>query len=173
MQSHPPEIAFGTADSPFGPILLAATGDGVVTVGLPGTDHDTLLEGLAAKISPSVAEIPARLDPARRQLGAYFDGELTEFDVPLDWRLSEGFARQALCAVAEIPFGSTASYADIATAAGSPGAHRVAGSACATNPLPILVPCHRVLRSGGDLGGYGGGRSMKRALLSLEQTHAG
>ncbi len=166
------DIAYTTTDSPFGPLLLAATGDGLITVGLPELPFDPLLESLADKVSPRIIESPARLDTARRQLDAYFEGELTEFKLPLDWRLSHGFLLTARHVIASIPYGETLSYAEVAAEAGSPRAHRAAGTACSANPLPILVPCHRVLASSGALGGYGGGLPMKRALLDLEQDHA-
>ena len=113
-------------------------------------------------------EAPARLDDARRQLDLYFEGRLREFDLPLDWRLSKGFRRRALRAIARIPYGKTRSYTQIAASAGNERAVRAAGTACGSNPIPIVVPCHRVLRSGGALGGYGGGLPMKQALLELE-----
>lgn len=163
------EIAYTTADSPFGPLLVAATEAGLVTIGLPNQSFDPLLERLAERVSPRVLEAPARLDGVRRRLDAYFDGDLTEFNLPLDRRLIRGFKREALAVVAAIPYGGTLSYAEVAAEAGSPRAFRAAGSACATNPLPIVVPCHRVLASGGGLGGYGGGLPMKRALLDLER----
>ena len=166
------EVAYTTTDSPFGPLLVAATQEGLVTIGLPDLPFDPLLERLASQVSPRVLEAPSRLDPARRQLDAYFSGDLTDFEVPLDWRLSRGFMRTALGVVADIPYGETLSYAEVAAEAGSPRAFRAAGSACATNPLPIIVPCHRVLASGGGLGGYGGGLVMKRALLDMEQGRA-
>lgn len=163
------EIAYTTADSPFGPLLLAATPAGLVTIGLPSLPFDPLLERLAAQVSPSLLESPGRLDDARRQLDEYFAGKRHDFTLTLDYSLSHGFMRTALGVVASIPYGETLSYAEVAAEAGSPRAHRAAGSACATNPIPIVVPCHRVLRSGGGLGGYGGGLEMKRALLEMEQ----
>jgi methylated-DNA-[protein]-cysteine S-methyltransferase len=162
------DVAYTTTDSPFGKLLLAATPRGVVTVGLPSQDQDALLEGLATRISPRVLEAPATLDPARRELDLYFEGRLREFDLPLDWQLSRAFRRRALRAVARVPYGETRSYSEIARSAGSPRAVRAAGTACGANPMPIVVPCHRVLRSGGALGGYGGGLPMKEALLRLE-----
>ncbi len=162
------DVAYAIVDSPFGPLLVAATRRGVVRIGLPNQDRDELLEDLAARISPRVLEAPGRLDSARRQLDLFFDGSLRDFDLPLDWRLSRDFRRRALRAVARIPYGETRSYAQIARSAGSGRAVRAAGSACGANPIPIVVPCHRVLRTGGGLGGYGGGLPMKEALLRLE-----
>jgi methylated-DNA-[protein]-cysteine S-methyltransferase len=162
------DVAYARADSPFGTLLLATTSCGLIRVGLPNQDSNELLEELAERISPRVLEAPSRLDETRRELDLYFRGELTEFDLPLDWRLSRDFRRRALRAIARIPYGQTRSYTEIATSAGNERAVRAAGTACGSNPLPIVVPCHRVLRSGGTLGGYGGGLPMKRALLELE-----
>jgi methylated-DNA-[protein]-cysteine S-methyltransferase len=166
------DVAYATVDSPFGPLLLAATPRGVVRIGLPAQDGEALLGDLAARVSPRVLEAPARLDRARRELDLYFEGRLREFDLPLDWRLSRDFRRRALRAVARIPYGRTRTYTQVATSAGNPRAVRAAGTACGSNPLPIVVPCHRVLRSGGGLGGYGGGLQMKEALLELEGARA-
>ena len=162
------DVAYTTSDSPFGPLLLAATPRGLVKLSLPGHDPGETLEDLAARISPRVLESPARLDEARRELDLYFEGKLTEFDLPLDWQLSRDFRRRALRAIDRIPYGKTRSYTEIARSAGNERAVRAAGSACGANPIPIVVPCHRVLRTGGALGGYGGGLPMKEALLQLE-----
>jgi methylated-DNA-[protein]-cysteine S-methyltransferase len=164
------DVAYANVDSPFGPLLLATTSRGLVKVSLPSYDPGETLEDLAARISPRVLEAPARLDEARRQLDLYFEGRLREFDLPLDWRLSAGFRRRALRAIDRIPYGRTRSYAEIARSAGNERAVRAAGTACGSNPLPIVVPCHRVLRSGGALGGYGGGLPMKEALLRMESV---
>jgi methylated-DNA-[protein]-cysteine S-methyltransferase len=162
------DVAYATTDSPFGQLLLAATPRGLVRVNLPTYDAEETLEELAARISPRLLEAPARLDEARRELDLYFEGKLTEFDLPLDWRLSEGFRKEVQRAIARIPYGQTRSYTEVARSAGNERAVRAAGSACGSNPIPIVVPCHRVLRSGGALGGYGGGLPMKEALLRLE-----
>jgi methylated-DNA-[protein]-cysteine S-methyltransferase len=162
------DVAYATADSPFGPLLLATTPRGLVKVSFPIFGNDETLQDLAAQISPRVLEAPARLDEVRRQLDRYFDGRLHEFDLPLDWQLSSGFRRRALRAIDRIPYGKTRSYTEIARSAGNERAVRAAGTACGANPIPIVVPCHRVLRSGGALGGYGGGLPMKEALLELE-----
>jgi methylated-DNA-[protein]-cysteine S-methyltransferase len=162
------DVAYAMSDSPFGPLLLAATPQGLVKLSLPGHDPEEALEDLAARISPRVLEAPARLDEARRELDLYFDGKLTEFDLPLDWQLSKDFRRRALRAIDRIPYGKTRSYTEIARSAGNERAVRAAGTACGANPIPIVVPCHRVLRSSGALGGYGGGLPMKEALLELE-----
>jgi methylated-DNA-[protein]-cysteine S-methyltransferase len=162
------DVAYAMSDSPFGPLLLAATPRGLVKLSLPGHDPEEALEDLAARISPRVLEAPARLDGARRELDLYFEGKLTEFDLPLDWQLSRDFRRRALRAIDRIPYGKTRNYTEIARSAGNERAVRAAGSACGSNPIPIVVPCHRVLRSSGALGGYGGGLPMKEALLKLE-----
>jgi len=162
------DVAYATFDSPYGRLLVATTPRGLVKVGLPAYDPDDTLEDLAARISPRMLEAPAQLDEVRRQLDLYFKGRLREFDLALDWRLSTGFRRRALRAIDRIPYGQTRSYTQIATSAGNERAVRAAGTACGANPIPIVVPCHRVLRSGGALGGYGGGLPMKEALLELE-----
>jgi methylated-DNA-[protein]-cysteine S-methyltransferase len=162
------DVAYATADSPFGTLLLARTPKGLVRVGLPNQDADQLLVDLATRVSPRVLEAPAQLDEARRELELYFEGRLTEFDLPLDWQLSRDFRRRVLRAIARIPYGQTRSYTQMASSAGNERAVRAAGTACGTNPIPVVVPCHRVLRSGGALGGYGGGLPMKQALLRLE-----
>ena len=162
------DVAYATADSPFGPLLLATTRRGLVKVSFPIFDPDETLQDLATRISPRVLEAPAQLDEARQQLDRYFEGQLHEFDLPLDWQLSRGFRLRALRAIDRIPYGQTRSYTQIATSAGNERAVRAAGTACGSNPIPIVVPCHRVLRSGGALGGYGGGLPMKEALLELE-----
>jgi len=162
------DVAYTSADSPFGPLLLAKTKRGLVRVGLPSQDAGELLADLAARVSPRVLEAPAELDEARRELDLYFEGKLDRFDLPLDWRLSGGFRQRVLRAINRIPYGQTRSYTEMAQKAGNERAVRAAGTACGSNPIPLVVPCHRVLRSGGALGGYGGGLPMKRALLELE-----
>ncbi len=161
-------MAVARTDSPIGILTLAATPEGLVRVGFP-TETDTILDELAEEVSPRVVELPRRLDLARRELDEYFAGRRTMFDLPVDLRLAHGFRRQVLELLhTEITFGETCSYAELAAMAGSPRAHRAVGSAMATNPVPIVVPCHRVLRTGGALGGYGGGLDVKRYLLALE-----
>jgi methylated-DNA-[protein]-cysteine S-methyltransferase len=162
------DVAYTTTDSPFGPLLLATTPRGLVRVGLPNQDADELLVDLAERVSPRVLEAPAHLDEARRELDLYFDGKLESFDLSLDWRLSKDFRRRVLRAIYRIPYGQTRSYTEMATSAGNERAVRAAGTACGSNPIPLVVPCHRVLRAGGALGGYGGGLPMKEGLLKLE-----
>lgn len=162
------DVAYAIVDSPFGPLLLAGTPHGLVKVSFPEFGTEETLEELAARISPRVLEAPARLDDARRELDLYFEGKLTEFDLPLDWQLTDGFRERVQRTINRIPYGQTRSYTEVARSAGNERAVRAAGTACGSNPIPIVVPCHRVLRSGGALGGYGGGLPMKEALLRLE-----
>jgi methylated-DNA-[protein]-cysteine S-methyltransferase len=164
------DVAYASVDSPFGPLLIATTPRGLVKLSLPNYDPGETLEDLAARISPRVLEAPARLDDVRRQLDRYFEGRLREFDLRLDWRLTDGFRKRAQQAITRIPYGKTRSYTQIAASAGNERAVRAAGTACGSNPIPIVVPCHRVLRSGGALGGYGGGLPMKEALLEMERA---
>jgi methylated-DNA-[protein]-cysteine S-methyltransferase len=168
------DVAFERHDSPLGTILLGATPQGLVRVGLPAEDEDSVLDELAQRVSPRVLKAPrGTLTQVHRQLDEYFDGSRRAFEVPLDWRLTQGFRRAVLRATAQIPYGKTASYRDVAARAGSPRAVRAAGTALATNPLPIVVPCHRVLRTGGALGSYRGGVQAKAQLLSLEGAAPG
>ena len=162
------DVAVARTDSPVGTLTLAATPAGLVRVGFE-RERDTLVEELAVSISPRVVELPKRLDDVRRQLDEYFAGRRHRFDVAVDLRLSGGFRRIVLELLFErVGFGETRSYAELAALAGSPKASRAVGTAMATNPIPIVVPCHRVLRTGGALGGYGGGLDVKRWLLALE-----
>jgi methylated-DNA-[protein]-cysteine S-methyltransferase len=163
------DVAYRTVDSPLGPLLRAATEAGVVRLAYEREDHDKVLQALALKVSPRVLHAPGRLDEAARQLAGYFIGRRRSFDVPLDLRLSAGFRRQVLDHLRTIAYGHTESYAGVARATGRASAVRAVGSACATNPVPLLVPCHRVLRSDGTLGGYVGGLGAKQALLALER----
>jgi methylated-DNA-[protein]-cysteine S-methyltransferase len=162
------DVAYRTVDSPVGSLLLAATEAGLVRVAYASEDHDAVLEALADRISPRILSAPARLDRAARELDEYFAGRRRAFDLPLDWRLSAGFRRAVLGHLTEIGYGQTASYAAVAGLAGSPRAVRAAASACATNPLPVVVPCHRVIYSDGRIGRYLGGPDAKRTLLTLE-----
>lgn len=162
------DVAYRTVDSPVGPLLVAATDRGVVRLAYAAEDHAAVLQRLADRIGPRVLRAPARLDLVTRQLDEYFARRRQTFDVALDWRLSAGFRSVVLHELAQIGYGKTASYTAVAARAGNPRAVRAVGSACATNPLPVLVPCHRVLRSDGSLGGYLGGLDAKRTLLALE-----
>jgi methylated-DNA-[protein]-cysteine S-methyltransferase len=167
------DVAYTTTDSPFGPLLLAQTPRGLVRVGLPNQDSEALLAELSERVSPRVLEAPAEFDETRRELDLYFEGKLDGFDLPLDWQLSDGFRLRVLRAIARIPYGQTRSYTEMATRAGNERAVRAAGTACGRNPIPLVVPCHRVLRTSGALGGYGGGLPMKKALLELEGVLGG
>jgi methylated-DNA-[protein]-cysteine S-methyltransferase len=165
------DVAYASVDTPIGRLVVAATQRGLVRLGLPGQPLDDVLVELAELVSPRVMAYPRRLDQARRELSQYFAGERQRFDLPLDWRLSHpGFYRRVLRATAEVPFGDVISYSQAAERAGSPRAFRAAGSALGSNPIPIIVPCHRVVRSGGDIGNYGGGPEVKRFLLELEHA---
>ncbi|MDT8913440.1 methylated-DNA--[protein]-cysteine S-methyltransferase [Amycolatopsis sp. PS_44_ISF1] len=164
------DVAYRTLDSPVGPLLLAATEQGLVRVAFGIEGHEAVLEELAGALSPRILAAPARLDPAARELDEYFTGRRRAFDLPLDFRLSKGFRREVLTHLAEIPYGRTESYAQVATASGRPRAVRAAGTACATNPLPLVVPCHRVVRSDGTSGRYRGGEAAKLTLLALESS---
>jgi methylated-DNA-[protein]-cysteine S-methyltransferase len=162
------DVAYRTVDSPVGPLLLAATDAGLVRVAYAIEDHDEVLQSLADRISPRVLNAPGRLDGTARELEEYFAGRRQAFDLPLDWRLSTGFRHTVLSHLTEIGYGRTASYAAVAALAGNPKAVRAAATACATNPLPVVVPCHRVIYSDGRIGRYRGGSEAKHALLTLE-----
>jgi methylated-DNA-[protein]-cysteine S-methyltransferase len=162
------DVAYATLDTPLGTAMVAATPRGLVRLALPNEDTERVLSSLAADVSPRLLEYPARLDEARRELDEYFEHRRDHFELPLDWRLSHGFYRRVLKATARVPFGEVITYGDAAERAGNPRAFRAAGSALGSNPIPIVVPCHRVIRAGGDIGNYGGGPEMKRFLLELE-----
>ena len=164
------DVAYRIIDSPVGTLLLAATERGLVRVAYASEGHDTVLQTLADKVSPRILHAPARLDAVACELGEYFGGTRRSFDVSLDWRLAAGFRSTVLQHLPDIRYGHTASYAAVARLAGNPKAVRAVGSACATNPLPVVVPCHRVVRSDGALGGYLGGVDAKRVLLTLESA---
>jgi methylated-DNA-[protein]-cysteine S-methyltransferase len=162
------DVAYRTLDTPVGVLLLAGTGRGLVRVAYPNQGHEAVLAQLAEVVSPRVLNAPGRLDAVARQLDEYFARRRQVFDVPLDLRLSTGFRRSVLAHLPQIPYGGTESYVQVAVAAGSPRAVRAVGTACATNPVPIVLPCHRVVRSDGSFGGYAGGPEAKRTLLELE-----
>jgi methylated-DNA-[protein]-cysteine S-methyltransferase len=162
------DVAYAPVDSPFGTLIAAVTDRGLVRLTFPEERTDAALERLAARVSPRILESPRRLDPVRRELDEYFAGARQSFEIPLDWSLVGPFARRVLDAAAAIPFGSVLTYTQVAGKAGSPRGSRAAGNALGSNPIPIVVPCHRVLRLGGALGGYAGGLERKRWLLELE-----
>ena len=162
------DVAYRTVDSPVGRLLLAATATGLVRVAYASEDHDRVLESLSERISPRILHHPGRLDDAARELDEYFAGRRRAFSLNLDWRLSGGFRATVLRHLGDIGYGHTASYATVAELAGRPKAVRAVGTACATNPLPVVVPCHRVIRSDGGMGGYLGGVDAKATLLGLE-----
>ncbi|MGH9030797.1 MAG: methylated-DNA--[protein]-cysteine S-methyltransferase [Acidimicrobiia bacterium] len=165
------DVAYSLVDSPLGALIVAATPAGIVRLAFPNEARDMVLAELARRLSPRLLEAPARLDTARRELDEYFNGNRTRFDLAVDWALTTGFRREVLAATAGVPYGQTATYRSVATTAGNPRAVRAAGTALATNPVPIVVPCHRVLRSDGTVGGYRGGPERKRELLRLEAAH--
>ncbi len=169
------EVAYASVDSPLGELLAAVTPRGLLRLSYDPRRNDDVLSDIAAKVSPRVLEAPARLDDVRRQLGEYFDGERRRFELKLDWSLSRGFFQKILRETARVRFGELATYKQMAEAAGSPRAVRAAGNALGSNPIPIVVPCHRIVRTGGKMGGYGGelgpylaGSEVKRRLLQLE-----
>ena len=164
------DVAYGTHDSPLGRLTLFVTPRGLVRISYPDEPIEAQIDELAASVSPRVLAAPERTDAVRRQLDEYFAGDRHGFEVPIDWDLLRGFRGQVLRATARIPFGAIATYREIATEAGSPNAYRAAGNALGSNPVPIVVPCHRVLASGGRPGGYSapGGLRTKQQLLALE-----
>jgi methylated-DNA-[protein]-cysteine S-methyltransferase len=162
------DVAYRTIDTPVGELLLAATDRGLVRVAYPAQGHDAVLSTLADQVSPRVLHAPARLDAAARELDEYFARARRSFGLSLDLRLAHGFRRTVLEHLTEIGYGATASYGAVALASGSPAAVRAVGTACARNPLPVVIPCHRVVRGDGSIGQYVGGTEAKRALLGLE-----
>jgi methylated-DNA-[protein]-cysteine S-methyltransferase len=162
------DVVYRTLDTPVGTLLLAATPTGLVRVAYEREGLDTVLDRLADKVSPRILHSPGRLDEAARQLEEYFGRHRTHFDLPLDLRLSGGFRRSVLAYLPAIGYGQTASYQFVAAAVHNPKAVRAVGTACATNPLPLVIPCHRVIRSDGNLGAYLGGPEIKHQLLDME-----
>jgi len=167
------DVAYRTVDTPIGQLLLAATPAGLVRVAYARQGHDAVLTALASQISPRVLFAPRRLDDAARQFDDYFARHRRAFDLAVDLRLAHGFRRTVLEHLPDVGYGRTVSYGELAAQVGSPGAARAVGSACATNPLPLVVPCHRVVLSDGSPGGYVGGPEIKRVLLDLEHTPQG
>jgi methylated-DNA-[protein]-cysteine S-methyltransferase len=164
------DVSYAVIDSPVGRLVAAGTPRGLARLAYVDDSGglDAVLDALAARLSPRILEAPARLDSVARELDEYFAGRRTAFELPVDWALVAPFGRRVLRATAAIPFGATASYAEVAASAGSPRGSRAAGNALGSNPVPIVVPCHRVLRTGGALGGYTGGLHRKEALLRIE-----
>lgn len=166
---HLLDVSYRTLDTPIGTLLLAATEHGLVRVAFDLEGQDEVLAMLAARVSPRILEAPGRLDPVAHELDEYFAGTRRGFDVPLDLQLAHGFRLEVLRHLCEIGYGHTESYTEVATASGSPRAVRAVGTACALNPLPVVVPCHRVVRSDGTVGSYRGGTPAKETLLALER----
>jgi methylated-DNA-[protein]-cysteine S-methyltransferase len=162
------DVSYAPVESPFGTLLLAASRRGLLRLAFPEESPDAVLERIARGFSPRIVEAAAPLDAVRRELDEYFAGRRRAFEAPLDWSLMGPFGRRVLKVTREIPFGGVLTYAQVAAEAGSPRGFRAAGNALGANPIPIVIPCHRVLRSGGSLGGYGGGLDRKRFLLELE-----
>jgi methylated-DNA-[protein]-cysteine S-methyltransferase len=167
------DVAYATLDSPLGPLTVMVTPRGLLEVAYADEPVDVLLDEIASRVSPRILRAPSRTDAVRRQLDEYFGGTRRGFDVPIDWQLVRGFAGRVLRATARIPFGDVSTYRGVATKAGSPNAYRAAGNALGSNPIPIVVPCHRVLHADGGLGGYTGGLDRKRFLLTLEGVLGG
>ncbi|WP_087508276.1 methylated-DNA--[protein]-cysteine S-methyltransferase [Cellulomonas iranensis] len=167
------DVAYRVVDSPVGSLLVAAGERGVLRVAFDVQGHDAALQELAARVSPRVLAGGRRLDPVLRELDEYFAGRRRTFDVPVDLRLLTGFRREVVLSLPDVPYGATASYAQVAAATGRPAAVRAVGTACARNPVPLLLPCHRVVRSDGTPGRYAGGDAAKTTLLALERASAG
>lgn len=174
------DVAYTTHETPVGRLLLAATDAGLVRLAyvdgvthVEGQDEDAVLADLALRVSPRILAAPRRLDEPRRELDEYFAGARRRFEIRLDWSLTHGFGRRVLEATARVPFGAVTTYRGVAGEAGSPKASRAAGNALGANPIPIIVPCHRVLHAGGGLGGYTGGLERKRTLLTIEGVLGG
>lgn len=163
------DVTYAQVDSPLGPLTAVTTPAGLVTLAYPDRPLDDVLAKVASEISPRILEAPARLDPLRRELDQYFGGRRQKFDHPVDWSLTRGFFRAVLQATAGIRYGKVSTYAEVAAKAGNPKAVRAAGNGLGSNPIPVVVPCHRVVRSGGGLGGYTGGLERKEFLLDLER----
>jgi methylated-DNA-[protein]-cysteine S-methyltransferase len=162
------DIAYGWVDTPVGRMLAAATDAGLLRLGFESERVDVTLAELARKVSPRILMDERRLEKIRRQLGEYFEGRRKVFDMPLDRSLIRGFHRHVLDATERIPYGAVSTYREVAERAGNPRASRAAGNALGSNPIPIVIPCHRVVRTGHGLGGYGGGLDRKQLLLDLE-----
>ncbi|MGH9025496.1 MAG: methylated-DNA--[protein]-cysteine S-methyltransferase [Acidimicrobiia bacterium] len=162
------DLAYTDIDSPIGSLLGVASRRGLLALLFHRGDEDEMLDRIASRVSPRILEAPVRLDPVRRELDEYFAGQRRQFDVPLDWTLTRGFGRKVLEITNRIPYGSTSTYRVVAGQAGSPRGARAAGNALGANPIPVIVPCHRVLHTTGGLGGYGGGLENKEFLLRLE-----
>jgi methylated-DNA-[protein]-cysteine S-methyltransferase len=162
------DVAYGSVDSPLGKLLVATTAKGLVRISFHSEAEDLVLDELARRVSPRVVKAPGKVAPVARELDEYFEGRRRAFDVPVDWALVGPYARKILRATAAIPFGQVSTYREVARKAGNPAASRAAGNALGSNPIPVVVPCHRVLRTNGGLGGYAGGLDKKELLLRLE-----
>lgn len=164
------DVVYECIDTPIGPLLLAATPAGLVRVAFQRENFDAVLEQLAQKVSARILRSSVRLEPVVAQINQYFARSRHDFDVALDYRLSAGFREQVQRYLPQISYGTTQTYGQVAASVGHPKAARAVGSACATNPLPLVVPCHRVVRTDGTAGGYLGGAAAKKLLLDLESS---
>jgi methylated-DNA-[protein]-cysteine S-methyltransferase len=162
------DVTWDTLDTPLGELAVFLTSRGVVRLSYGNEPMADTLDELASRVSPRILRSPRRTDQARRELDAYFSGRLRHFTTPVDWSLTRGFTRGVLAATARVPYGETASYGEVAAEAGSPRAARAAGNALSANPIPIVVPCHRIIHGNGGIGGYTGGLERKRFLLRIE-----
>jgi methylated-DNA-[protein]-cysteine S-methyltransferase len=163
------DVAYAKVDSPVGTLLLASTPAGLIRIAYLDGPEDSILDEIARRVSPRVLAAPRALDKPRRELDEYFKGRRRSFEIAIDWQLMSDFGRRVMAATAAIPYGSVSTYKDVAAGAGSPRGARAAGNALGANPLPIVLPCHRVLHAGGSLGGYTGGLDRKRTLLAIER----
>lgn len=166
------DVAYGLVDSPLGPLVAAVTPRGLVTLAYERGQLEGILERIASRLSPRILEAPARLDRVRRELDEYFAGRRRDFELDIDWRLTRGFTQKVLRTTARIDFGKVLTYREVADRAGSPRAVRAAGNALGANPMPIVVPCHRVVPTAGGVGNYTGGAERKQFLLRLEGFEA-
>jgi len=162
------DVAYAETGSPIGELIIFVTPRGLLRVKYADEPIEEVLAEVAARVSPRILRAPSRTDEARRELEAYFALRRRSFNLPIDWSLVRGFSARVLRQTARIPFGDVRSYGEVAAEAGSPRAARAAGNALGSNPIPIVVPCHRVLHADGGLGGYSGGLDRKRYLLALE-----
>jgi methylated-DNA-[protein]-cysteine S-methyltransferase len=162
------DVAYAELDSPIGELIVFVTPRGLLRVKYADEPIESVLADVATRVSPRILRAPSRTDAVRRELDGYFSLRRRRFDLPIDWSLVRGFAGGVLRQTARIPFGDVRSYGQVAAEAGSPRAARAAGNALGSNPIPIVVPCHRVLHANGSLGGYSGGLDRKRYLLALE-----
>jgi methylated-DNA-[protein]-cysteine S-methyltransferase len=167
------DVAVADLDSPLGRLLVAVTSRGVLRVAFEEEDRDRVLAQIAREISPRILESAGATDETRRELEEFFEAARTRFALRVDRRLIHGIARDVLRATSRIPYGQTSTYGTVARTIGRPTASRAVGRALGSNPIPIVIPCHRVIGASGSLTGYGGGLERKVALLELEGSLLG